>query len=1156
MKRFRTSRRRRAAAVATAAAALVAGLALSPTGVSPAAAAGTDGPNPACPWVGSTAPVNTRTAQVLSKMTLDDKIAMVHGSAAGPYTGLVPGNSRLCIPALKMQDGPTGVRMSDTTQLPAAANVAASFDPSVARSYGSVIGAEDKAKGVDVDLGPTINIVRDPRWGRAFESYSEDPYLTGQMGAADIEGIQGQDVMAQVKHWAVYNQETNRNTPSDNVIIDDRTVREIYTSAFGAVVAQSDPASAMCSYSTVNGTDACASAYLDSILKDDFGLKGFITSDWGGTHSTVATANAGMDMQMPDASYFGAALKTAVQNGQVAQSRLDDMVTRILREQFRFGFFEHPSKDTPDADASTAAHVDTARKAAEAGTVLLKNSGGVLPLNSRKVKSIAVLGDGAGVDTMTAGGGSASVGGTGTVTPYDGIKARAGAGTTVSYAQGGSGPGGELPAIDSSYLTPASGSGHGLQGDYYTNTTLAGDPAATTTDPQVDFKWNGQAPAAGVSGGSFSAKWTGTITPPATGTYTFGITSDDGSRLFIDGKQLIDNWRDQGSTTQTAQVDLTAGKPVQVEMDYYQSGGDAVAELGWTPPGAGSPLDQAVALAAKSDVAVVYANDFESEGSDLQNIDLPADQNKLISAVAAVNPNTVVVLNTGSAVTMPWLDQVKGVLEAWYPGQQAGNAIASLLFGDVNPSGKLPVTFPTSLDQVPASTAAQFPGVNGTVEYSEGLNVGYRWYDTNKLTPLFPFGYGLSYTSFGFSNLRVGHTLSEKGTVPASVEVTNTGSREGAEVAQLYLTDPSSTGEPARQLKGFQKVDLKPHQSKRVTFEISAQDASYWSTDAQAWELATGRYTVQVGDSSRALPLSGAFQVTRNSGPRFTKVSAPATADGGGTLSVKTTFTNASTQSVSQAATQLTVPAGWTKKAVTAATFRKVPAGASATTTWQVTVPAGTGGGAATLAATTAYSGSRGLPPGTGKATVQIAYADLAAARDTVGVTDDADQTPGNLDGKGYSFSAQALASVGVTPGGQVTAGGATFTWPDVPAGQADAVTTGGQLVSQSGSGSALSLLTVGTNGTQTGKVTVTYTDGTTSTSTLNVSDWYSNAAGSGCTLVVTTPHWNRPAGSTNPADQKVSLYAASVPLSSGKQVRYVTLPSNPELHVFATAIS
>ena len=1144
--------------MAVAAAAAVAGLVLSPAGtaLATASAASTAGPDPACPWVGSKAPVDTRTAEVVAKMTLDEKIAMVHGGATAGYTGEVTGDSRLCIPALKMQDGPTGVRMDDTTQLPAAADVAASFDTSVAKTYGSVIGAEDKAKGVDVDLGPTINIVRDPRWGRAFESYSEDPYLAGEMGAADIDGIQGQGVMAQVKHWAVYNQETNRNNPSDNVVIDDRTVHEIYTSAFGRVVAESDPSSAMCSYSTVNGTYACENAYLDGILKGDFGFKGFITSDWGGTHSTVASANAGMDMQMPDDQFFGTALKTAVQDGKVPQSRVDDMVTRILREQFRFGLFDHPSLDTPGAVASTPAHVAVAKDAAEAGTVLLKNAGGVLPLDTRTAKSIAVIGDGAGPDTLTAGGGSATVAGTGTVTPYEGIKARAGSAATVTYAQGSQSPGGALPAIDSSYLTPPSGTGHGLQGDYYTNTTLAGSPAATRTDPQVAFDWNGGPPADGVDGGSFSARWTGTITPPATGSYTFGLTSDDGSRLLLDGKQVIDNWRDQAAHTETAAVDLTAGTPVKVEVDYYQGGGGSTVNLGWTPPGdTGTPIEQAVALAAKSDVAVVYANDYESEGSDLTGIDLPGDQNQLISAVAAVNPDTVVVLNTGSAVTMPWLDEVKGVLEAWYPGQQAGNAIADLLFGDTDPSGKLPVTFPVSLSQVPASTAAQWPGAGGTVQYSEGLDVGYRWYDSKSLTPLFPFGYGLSYTSFAFSHLQVGSRLNENGTVSADADVTNTGSREGAEVAQLYLTDPAAAGEPVRQLKGFQKVELRAHQTKRVHFEIGAQDASYWNTDAQAWTLTPGTYTVQVGDSSRHLPLSGSFGVTRTDGPRYTGVAASATADAGATLSVRTTFTNGSTQAVRQAVEKLAVPAGWSATAATTADFRSVPAGGSATTTWQVRVPAGAKGGAVKLTGSTDYQGSHGLPPGTGSATVNIAYAGLAAAYDTVGVSDDADQAAGNLDGVGYSFSAQSLASVGVTPGATVKSGPASFTWPDAPVGTPDAVTTAGQVISLSGTGSSLSLLTVGTNGTQSGDVTVTYTDGTTSTSKVTVADWYSNAAVDGCTLVVTSPHWNRPPGSTNPADHQVSLYAAAVPLTSGKQISSVTLPSNPQLHVFATSV-
>jgi beta-glucosidase len=352
---------------------------------------------------------------------------------------------------------------------------------------------------------------------------------------------------------------------------------------------------------------------------------------------------------------------------------------------------------------------------------------------------------------MSAGGGSATVAGTGTVTPLDGITARAAkAGVDVTYAQGPSSTG-KLPAVATDYLTPTSGDGHGLTAKYYDNKTLSGDPVVTRTDPDVDFTWHG-APADGVPATNFSASWTGKLSPPTTGSYTLSLTSDDGSRLIVDGKTVIDNWGDHGSQTKTATLDLTQGEAADIEIDYYQGTGDALVSLGWTIPGS-DPLGDAVATAKKADVAVVYANDFESEGSDLANIDLPGQQNALIEAVAKANPHTVVVLNTGSAVTMPWIDDVAGVLEAWYPGQESGNAIASLLFGDTNPSGKLPVTFPKSLADVPASTDAQWPGVDGKVQYSEGLDVGYRWYDAKDVAPLFPFGYGLSYTTFRVSGL-------------------------------------------------------------------------------------------------------------------------------------------------------------------------------------------------------------------------------------------------------------------------------------------------------------------------------------------------------------------------------------------------------------------
>jgi beta-glucosidase len=336
-----------------------------------------------------------------------------------------------------------------------------------------------------------------------------------------------------------------------------------------------------------------------------------------------------------------------------------------------------------------------------------------------------------------------------------------------------------------------------------------------------------------------------------------------------------------------------------------------------------------------------------------------------------------------------------------------------------------------------------------------------------------------------------------------------------------------------------------------VHFDLTAEEAGYWNTDAQAWTLGAGTYTVRVGDSSRSLPVSGTFAVTNTNGPRYTKVSAPAVATPGSTISVSTTFTNGATQPVQQAHTALNLPAGWTGAAQTPASFAQVPAGGSVSTTWQVSVPADAHGGATPLTATTAYAGSDALPPGTGTATVNVAYANLAAAFDTVGVTDDTNPLVGNLDGSGYSFSAQALASVGVTPGGGI--GG--FTWPNVPAGQADVVTTSGQIVAQSGSGSTLAFLAVGTNGTQSGTVTVTYTDGSTSSGTITAADWYNNAAVPGCTLVVTAPYWNRPVGSTLDPNHHVSLYATSVPLSVGKQIAYVTLPNNGRLHIFATAL-
>jgi beta-glucosidase len=466
------------------------------------------------------------------------------------------------------------------------------------------------------------------------------------------------------------------------------------------------------------------------------------------------------------------------------------------------------------------------------------------------------------------------------VTPLQAIKARAGSGAKVSYSMG-SGPYDALPDIPSANLTPDQGGGFGLTAKIYRNLTLSGIPAVTKTEPTVDQKTSGSdLPGMGPSD-VWSEQWTGTLHPSATGTYQFSTTCDRSCELFISGRRIIDDRGASGLVTHhtvTGSASLVAGRSVRIKMTYAQSpsGGDTgvlgtIAQLGWLPPGSTSPSVAAAAAAAQSaQVAVVFAGTFQSESFDQPNLNLSGVDDQLISAVAAANPNTIVVLNTGGPVLMPWLNKVAAVAEAWYPGQEDGTSIASVLFGDTDPGGKLPVTFPASASQPLSAAWWRFPGGGGNVSYSEGLNIGYKWYAANGLTPLFPFGFGLSYTTFGFSGLSVspvsGHI--DPGNDPNQVvavvraQVSNTGSRGGAEVAQLYLGDPSSTGEPARQLRGFQRVQLGAGQSTEVSFPLTARDLAYWNTGANGWSVASGSYQVWVGDSSAlsGLPLNASFQ--------------------------------------------------------------------------------------------------------------------------------------------------------------------------------------------------------------------------------------------------------------------------------------------------------
>jgi beta-glucosidase len=716
-----------------------------------------------------------------------------------------------------------------------------------------------------------VNIDRDPRWGRSFETYTEDPYLNQQTAVSEIGGVQSQRVLDQVKHYAVYNQETNRNTSLDDVLISDRTLHEIYLPAFQAAIQRANAASVMCAYSVVNGNFACQNPYLEkTVLRDQWDFPGFVTSDYAAIHDTVAAVD-GTDMEQPFNSNFGTPLLTAVRNGTIARSVLNTMVQRILTEMFRFNLLSNPRTGSTGATVTTPAHVALSNEVAEAGTTLLKNSARTLPLPASGAGKIAVIGPAASAAPAYAGGGSAYVLPSGTVSPLQGITAGAGSGTMVSYTQGLP-TDDSLPAIPSSALSPA-----------YAPTPFGGS-------------------------------YTGTLTPPQTGTYVLAIQNPCGcynaTYLKLNGQELLADPSTPPVHTYSVAVNLQAGHHYLLQIT-----GDS-STLTWATPSDLAPgIAQAVAAAkAASTAVVVVSDDTETEAADRPSLDLPSAQNELISAVAAANPRTVVVINAGAPVVMPWLTRVAAVLDAWYPGQTSGTALASVLFGKTDPGGHLPVTFPRNLAQVPAAPKMRFPGVNGKVHYSEGLDVGYRWYTAKAISPLFPFGFGLSYTTYRYSGLHVSPaTVNGVQTVQVSATVTNTGNRAGADVAQLYLGDPAAAGEPPLQLKGFQRVTLNPGQSAKVTFALPPSATWWWDQAAGGWTQSTGSYRVYVGDSSALanLPLRGTFAVTATPAARQAVVTAPDRIPAGKPVTVSVTLTASGNQTLHGVRFALRAPQGW-----------------------------------------------------------------------------------------------------------------------------------------------------------------------------------------------------------------------------------------------------
>lgn len=795
------------------------------------------------------ASVEKRVEDLLGRMTLDEKIDQISGINS---LDLRP-NERLGIPSLKMNDGPLGIRRDPASAFPAGIAMGASFDPELVGSVAGAIALETLAQGRDMLLGPCLNITRVPQGGRNFESFGEDPYLTGRMAQAYVKAMQAKNVITSTKHFALNNQEVDRMTI--DVRAGERAMHEIYFPAFLAAV-RAGTWTIMASYNRLNGHYAAENDYLlNQVLKKKWGFDGFVVSDWGATHSTVESANAGLDVEMPSGDFFGGGkLQAAVKDGKVSEELINDKVRRVLRIMFRAGLFERKDSDRPALSVvNSPEHQAIALRMAQESMVLLKNDG-ILPLDKSKVKSVVLIGPNA--DKARAGGGSSMVVPVYGVGALQGLRERAGNDLSISFVRGLRMPGEVNPISPEWLFLPAEkGGGHGVWAEYFKGKELSGKPVVARVEPSVNYEWGETPkPVEGVGPNDFSVRWTGRLRVPKTGEYELATRTDDGARLWLDGEIIVESWVDQAPSTHFKRLSLKADRDYEIKLEYYQRAGGAVAQLDISEPVV--EQDDAVAAAAKADVAIVCvgeSNELESEGIDREDAGLPPGQDELIEAVARANPNTIVLVQAGSPVLMSdWADKVKGILMEWYPGEEGGHAAADILLGNFNPSGKTPVTFIKKWKDSPAY--GNYPGKNGRVDYEEGIFVGYRYFDTKGVEPQFPFGHGLSYTEFAYYGMAVSSldNNSKALSIKVSFDVRNTGKRAGAEVVQLYVHEDKPVVErPMQELKGFARVELAPGETKRVTFTLDKDAFSYYDETAHDWRVKPGSFTLSAGSSSR-----------------------------------------------------------------------------------------------------------------------------------------------------------------------------------------------------------------------------------------------------------------------------------------------------------------
>jgi len=793
----------------------------------------------------------------IKKMSLEEKIAFIGG-----YKGFnIRGYEKLGIPEIHFADGPVGVRnYGKSTAYPASINLAASWDKEMGYNVGKAIASEARAKNVHVMLAPAMNIYRLPLCGRNFEYLGEDPYLAGQIAKEYIIGMQNEGVMATAKHYAANNQEFNRHHVSSDV--DERTLHEIYLHAFKTSVQVGKVASIMTSYNLINGVHASQNDYLNNeILKGAWGFEGFVMSDWVSTYDGLGCAKGGLDLEMPSGQMMNAeTLIPAIKNGDLQESVIDDKIRRILNEYNRFGLFENP-------DISKGYKLDenfvrkTALDAARGGMVLLKNENNYLPINKEKIKTIAIIGPNGNM-AITGGGGSSFVNPLHPMSLLEAVQKVAGENVNVSWKPGvytGIKFPDDMFENFEFYVYENEEKKTGINAEYYKGKKLEGSPILKKFYANLKLSnedmWN----EAEVPENDYSAKFSCFYTPNESGLYLIGVSGDDGYKAFLDDVEVITMWRDQGDSPAKYESYLNAGQEYKIDLEYYQSGGDAKIRLGVVKYQQQIKPEEypklAIEAAKKADVvimAVGFSGSTESEGFD-RTFEMPYKQSELINKIAEVNKNIIVVLNSGGNVEMDsWINNAKGLLMAWYPGQEGNIAAAEILFGNLNPSGKLPASFEYRIEENPTYNSYFDDDKDLKVNYSEGLFVGYRYWDKSESKPRFPFGYGLSYTNYDYSNLtsdKATYTIGE--TVKLKLNVKNIGSYDGAEIVQLYVSDKTcSLPRPIKELKAFDKVSLKVSEGKTVEFEIGKDAFSFYNPRTHTWEIEPGEFEILIGSSS------------------------------------------------------------------------------------------------------------------------------------------------------------------------------------------------------------------------------------------------------------------------------------------------------------------